>query len=361
MTITYDTLLQRMLSRVPNTIDKREGSIIYDALAPAAMEMAGLYEELDEQMKLSFVTTTSGEYLTLRCAEYGVNREPATAAKRKGYFYGDKKVPVDVPIGSRFAIDELNYVVREKLTAGEYMLECETTGEIGNKLFGAMLPIQYVDKLVRAELGEVLVGGEDEEDDEELRARYYAAVNEQSFGGNIADYKKKLRAQNGVGGVKVFPTWQGGGTVKCTVIGSDYKCPSDVLIQELQNEIDPTPQGTGIGLAPIGHTVTIAGVQDGYFYVEVILTLEEGITGPQIQPDVEAAVESYFNELRKSWERESEIVVRIAQIDARILGVSGVKDILDTQMIYNGQSGIRSNVTLGSEEIPILTKVGVIV
>lgn len=37
--MSYEGILQRMLDRVPNTFDKREGSIIFDALAPAAMEM----------------------------------------------------------------------------------------------------------------------------------------------------------------------------------------------------------------------------------------------------------------------------------------------------------------------------------
>ena len=32
----YDTILQRMLDRVPIQIDKREGSIIYNALAPGS-------------------------------------------------------------------------------------------------------------------------------------------------------------------------------------------------------------------------------------------------------------------------------------------------------------------------------------
>ena len=33
----YDYWLNLMLDNVPNDIDKREGSIIYDAVAPAAM------------------------------------------------------------------------------------------------------------------------------------------------------------------------------------------------------------------------------------------------------------------------------------------------------------------------------------
>ena len=37
--VTYEEILKRMLDRVPSDVDKREGSIVYDALAPAAVEI----------------------------------------------------------------------------------------------------------------------------------------------------------------------------------------------------------------------------------------------------------------------------------------------------------------------------------
>ena len=40
---TFEYLMESMLSRVPDSLDKREGSIIYDALAPAAAELAQMY------------------------------------------------------------------------------------------------------------------------------------------------------------------------------------------------------------------------------------------------------------------------------------------------------------------------------
>ena len=38
--MTYERIVSRCLARVPGTVDKREGSIIYDAIAPAAAELA---------------------------------------------------------------------------------------------------------------------------------------------------------------------------------------------------------------------------------------------------------------------------------------------------------------------------------
>ena len=44
---TFEVILNAMLARVPDTIDKRQGSIIYNALAPAAVELQNMYINLD--------------------------------------------------------------------------------------------------------------------------------------------------------------------------------------------------------------------------------------------------------------------------------------------------------------------------
>lgn len=39
---TFDAIMQRMLERIPDTLDKRESSPVYMALAPAAVELLSL-------------------------------------------------------------------------------------------------------------------------------------------------------------------------------------------------------------------------------------------------------------------------------------------------------------------------------
>ena len=41
--VSYEGILNRMLNRVPDSLDKREGGVIYTALAPAAAEMKIMY------------------------------------------------------------------------------------------------------------------------------------------------------------------------------------------------------------------------------------------------------------------------------------------------------------------------------
>lgn len=348
--MTYDYILNRMLNSIPNTIDKREASLIDTACAAVAAEVAQMYRELDINRNLSFADTATGEYLTRIAAEYGINRQPATKAIRKGLFYGENNVRLEIPLGSRFSYESVNFVAIKSIGPGEYEMECEQPGTIGNAGAGAMLPIDFIQGLARAELADILVPGDDEETDDALKKRYFEAMNEPAFGGNIADYKRKINAIDGVGATKVFPTWQGGGTVKCVIIASDWSAPSETLINQVQAIVDPKPnQGKGLGTAPIGHTVTIAGVEDKAINVETTLTLSEGTTVGQVKPLIEDAIEPYLLGLRKVWEGTQGIIVRVALIEAAILAVPGVVDIANTTL-----NGSAQNVTLTDEQIPVL-------
>jgi uncharacterized phage protein gp47/JayE len=348
--MTFTAILERMLARVPESMDKREGSVIYDACAPAAAELAQLYIDLDTNYSLSFVDTASGEYLSRKTAEFGVNRNTATFAVRLGQFFNASNSLMDVPIGTRWAIGSMTYSATQRISLGNFHMTCEIVGVIGNQQFGALLPIDFVADLARATLGDVLVPGEDEEADDALRQRFYDAVNEPAFGGNMADYKQTLSAVPGIGAVKIYPAWQGGGTVKCTIIASDWSVPSSALIDEVQTLMDPTiNSGQGVGLAPIGHEVTVVGVTGRQINMETTLTLSSGLIPAQILADVEAAIATYLLELRQDWSHQQQLTIRTAQIDARLLSVQGVEDVTGTEI-----NGATSNLTLRSDEVPLI-------
>lgn len=82
--ITYEIILKRMLDKVPDTIDKREGSVIYDALAPAALELQIMYM-VDVILNESFGDTASRKYLIKRAAERGLSPYKASKAILKVY------------------------------------------------------------------------------------------------------------------------------------------------------------------------------------------------------------------------------------------------------------------------------------
>ncbi|GKU75651.1 baseplate J/gp47 family protein [Paenibacillus sp. L3-i20] len=347
---TYEVILKRMLDRISNDLDKREGSVIYDALAPAAAELAQMYGELEVNLSLSFADTASGEYLERRTAEFGIRRKLATKARRKGMFFGTNNTTVHVPLGSRFSGASLTYVVIDRLSDGHYMLESEATGSVGNQGFGNLLPLGFVHGLERAELAEIVIPGEDDETDTALRERYLDSLAEQAFGGNAADYRTKIGELAGVGAVKVTPAWNGGGTVKCTLISAEFSVPDPLLISEVQAKVDPIgSQGKGLGIAPIGHHVTITGAIGTTINVQTTLTLANGVTVGQVREEIQSAIAAYLLTLRQSWKDISQHIVRINQIETRILAVSGIVDTAGTTI--NGSS---SNLTLEQDAIPIL-------
>ncbi len=339
---TYEMILKRMLDRVPNDVDQRQGSIIYDALAPAAAELQLMYIELDRILNESFADTESREYLIRRAGERGIVPEEATCAVLKGRFN------IDVPLGARFSCGDLNYAAVKKIRDGEFQMKCETAGRIGNGQMGTLIPIDYLAGLETAELTELLIPGEEEESTEALRQRYFDSLNSQAFGGNVRDYKEKTNSIPGVGGVKVYPAWSGGGTVRLVLIDSEARAPSKELIERVQTAIDPEEnQGKGLGYAPIGHAVRVAGVTESEVSLSTTITYQDGWSWADVKPYAEKAIDEYFSELAKGWADSEGLVVRISQIETRLLNVSGVVDISGTKI-----NGVEENLALGADTIP---------
>lgn len=340
--MSYEEILQRMLDRVPDTYDKREGSVVYTALAPAAAELQLMCLELDYVRAESFADTASRDALVRKCAERGITPRGAKKALRQGTFN------LDVPIGSRFSLGECNYTVVERLSEGKFILECETPGEAGNRDSGTLIPIAYLSGLQTAVLGDILVPGEEEEDTESLRTRYFAGFDSQAFGGNRADYREKVKALDGVGGVKIERAWDGGGTVRLTVIASDLSAPSDLLVDKVQSAIDPAEShGEGLGLAPIDHVVTVQGVEYQDVDISARYTFQEGWDLAASLPYLENAVDGYFRELAAGWENSESLVVRISQLESRLLNAEGVLDIADTAL-----NGTAQNLVIPADRIP---------
>lgn len=388
---TYEVILERMLDRVSDQLDKRPSSLIYDTHSSTAIELQILYIELEYLIKNSYGDTAAREFLVMLCKDRGITPESATNAVLKGEF-----TPTDIDVtGQRFNIGSLNYVVTEQIAPGQYQVVCETAGVIGNQYLGQMIPMEYIDGLETATLTEVLVPGEDEEETEALRQRYFDSFNEQAFGGNRAAYLEAVRKIEGVGDVKVTRVWNGdirpaemipgikvqtwynsikdtldtevkawletvyeaakekkltvGGTVLVTVVNSlDYGEASSVLLESIQTELDPVQNaGEGYGLAPIGHVVSVKSAETVAVYVTTTVTFEEGSNWTNTKTAIEEVIKAYLLELRQEWAESSYLIVRVSQLETRILGVKGVIDITNTKI-----NGSAENLSLGEYQVP---------
>lgn len=344
--ITYNGILQKLLDNVTEKVDKREGSIIYNALAPCAMEIAIMYTELNNIILETFADTASREYLILRAKERGLIPKPATRSILKGEFN------MNIPLESRFSLGNLTYKAIKKIEDNNFQMQCEQFGVIGNKNTGELIPVEYIDGLTKATLTEVLIPGQDEEETEVFRARYFNSFETKSYGGNVKDYLEKTNSIDGVGATKVTPVWNGGGTVKLTIIDSEFNKASEELIEKVQEEIDPSKDGTGGGIAPIGHIVTVDTVTEIVVNISTNITFSEGNNFLKLQSKITQIVNAYLLELRKDWANQSNLTVRISQIDAKILSIDGIIDITNTRI-----NGTTSNLLVTKYQIPKLGEI----
>lgn len=349
--VTYEGLLRRMLegaAAIDRNLDTREGSVLWYALAPAAVELQNLYIALDTVLSETYADTASRPYLIKRAWERGIEPRGATKAVCRGALLPEG---IEVPAGTRLSGGGLNYTVTGRLEDRGYRLECESPGEQGNGYSGTLLPVEHVRGLERAELTEVLIPGEDEESTESLRKRYFATLDAQAFGGNTADYLEKVSALPGVGGVKVRRAWNGGGTVLLTIIDSLFAAPSAELVASVQERVDPeTGHGAGLGLAPIGHKVTVRGAEGAAVNVACTLTYQAGWDRAAVEPYVQAALAGYMKELSKAWAGQEEpLVVRVSRVESELLGCPGVVDVEGTTL-----NGAAKNLVLEWDQVPVM-------
>ena len=369
---TYDYILTEALSKVPDNVDKREGSIIRDALSPCCYEAAKHILYLADIIEQTYIETANGLWLDGRVIEGGVTRDPATYAKKLGVFKTQLDEPCQISIGQSFSTvgdTILNYTAVQvyvnedgDVVPGSYIMQCNTVGSVGNSYIGRIVPNDYIEKLASAEITTLLYPGEEEESDDSLRERFLANLMKTAFGGNIAQYRQWAKEIPGIGGVQVYPVWAGGGTVKLSIIDTDYNSCSSEFCQTILEKFDPENSGgetgLGLGIAPIGHKVTVSTPLPRTINVSGKITLLPGYKLETLLPQIKLALEEYLLSLRQAWENSDNennysVIVYLGRINFAILNVKGVSSAYELQL--NGtDTDIRLTETSSLQEIPVL-------
>lgn len=352
---TYEYLMELALSFVPEDRDKRQGSVIYDALAPFCQVLAAGAIQLRQFYTQTYAVTATGEDLDNRVAEQGITRFAATHAVRKITVADEDGNPVVLPLGARFSTVSSTSPVNYTITAqyvedgvavpGIYEATCEELGVVGNEYSGNLINITFVQGLASATMTSILVPARNQETDDELRERYFDTLNQKAFGGNIADYREKVMELDGVGAVQIYPVWNGGGTVKLSIVDPIYGPCSPEFIASVQNEIDPEnaagEQGSGLGIAPIGHKVTVVTPDEVTINVTANVVLGTNYTKGQVETPIKEALASYIQSLRQSWADATDLNeyscdVFVSRMSAAIVNVPGVSNV--TGVTLNGQA-----------------------
>jgi len=364
----FEYFMQKSIERVPSGMDTREGSIIYDALAPAAYSMAELAMTVHGIFKDTYVQTAGGEFLDYRATERGMHRNPATHCLVHAKVTDTNGKPYDLDLGVRFAslgVEPIYYQATERVSDGVYVLKAEVAGNAANRYVGQVLPIDNMNDFGYGEITSVEIPARDEEDDESLRRRIMSDNTFTQYGGNVADYIAAMKEIEDVGASQIYPTWNGGGTVKLVILNNDYLVPSGSLLSKVQELIDPKDEkSNGYGIAPIGHDVTVVAPTPLTIKFNVSLDLEPGKSADDVKDDVHQAIESFVNDLRRNkWgelvnERQYELTIYRSRLMASLLQLTGVINV--SELTMNGESKDISMTFNGKhQELPIVGEVGV--
>ncbi len=141
-----------------------------------------------------------------------------------------------------------------------------------------------------------------------------------------------------------------GGAVRLVLIDDRYAAPSAELVRQVQAAVDPeSAHAEGLGLAPIGHFVTVEGVEAVPVDIATTLAYQEGWNWEAVRPYAEAAVDGYLLELARAWaEQEGPLVVRVSGVETNLLTCPGVVDVSGTTL-----NGGARNLELGADQIPV--------
>jgi len=341
----YDKLLEDMKNEIGNEVLKTEGSLIFNALSALAFELEKIYIQIDYILTQSHADTADLKHLEMITADRAIYRKRATNAHVKAIFN------TSIPLGKRFSLKGYNYKVVAELdaTSHTYDLLIEEAGAGANELRGDLIPIDYVDGLESAKVIELLIAGQEAETRDMLYKRYIESFESLSFAGNIAAYKEKINSFSGIGGCKVYPVWNGPGTVKVVVISSDNTVVTEHLLKQLRESANPP---NGYGWTPIGHNLTIESVIAVSLYIETSITFANGYNLKNSETRIKEKITEYLKDIAKVWKNGDEHTtqtVYISRLEAHILEVEGVEDVSNTKI-----NKAPSNLILESNQIPIL-------
>lgn len=283
-------ILERMKSKVPNDLNKDEGSFIHDALTGTAEEIGHSYSLLSEVLNKVFISKALengySEEIELRCSELGIYRKKGTKAKGTVTFTGNtgttipKGTIVQTSTGIKFITLKDYMIIEDSI---DVAIEGESIGRIYN------IDSNMVNELENQVVGVTVVnnktpiaGGTEEETDQELFNRYKLKLDTPSTSGNIGHYKQWALEVSGVGDVEVVPTWNGGGTVKVIVLDSNKKTPSQDIISDVYNHIE--------ACRPVGSVVSVVGAVEIPINIDVKVQLATGETIEGVKKDIKRGV-----------------------------------------------------------------------
>lgn len=273
-TITQADLIDRMLASTDDTFDKREGSVIYDAISSVGVVVYDLLHDYFPRVyNAARLTTATGDDLDDWAAAFGLTRDAATYTYWNLSITNENGAVGDMEVGERLVAhddDSVWYYVGGSIAV---------SAELGEQdIFGIAEPDNEYENITRVEFTTVSQEGHDEESDASLRRRIMREL-QGAKGGNMNNYADLILHQFPLDhpeirpftGVFIFPVQRRAGYVQILPYWDNESANTEdrdavyrvyrEARKTLKEYLDPTDfEGYGFGKVPIGHRVLMKRV-----------------------------------------------------------------------------------------------------
>lgn len=331
-----DEIRDELLSYMSDEYAKEKGYWLWEILKACACGISDLTDMLESAANKLYAEKCSGDELDDYVENWSyIKRKAATRATGwVSFTAGDEGGTV--PAGTYVTNGTVNYITAQDIyiPPGETVSTDATAavyGSVGNceakSINKAVTSIEFV-KAVTNE--SAFTGGEDYEDDESLRERYYEAMRKRANAGNRAYYEELAKECDGVGQAYCVPCPNDvPGTADIYVVNMDGGNVAEGVIESVQAYIDPNRNGDGEGKAPIGAKVTVKDPEKCDVDIDCTTVLYEGYEAKDVEAEIRKRLEEYMREAF------DERILRYNRVGKCILECDGVKDY--TELKVNGK------------------------
>ena len=341
--ISPESLKSEMVSELGSDVNGAEGSYTNNLLSPVAYQLWMGYQQFQKIIDIMFMDTSDGEYVVRRCSEEGIYRREGTKSTGILSFAGSDDTTINA--GTIVQTDDglqFKTLSQGVISSGTAEIPAESI-EIGLKY---NVPAESIQSMVinipgisSVSNSSAFENGSDDESIDELKQRYFLKKQMSPSSGNKTDYIKWAMEVPGVSNAKVYPLWDGAGTVKVVLIGQGNTAVGSEIVQNAQEHINESK--------PIGAAVTVQSASQKSINVSANVVTASDIN------EIKAKFQSKLAEYFAGFSDES---VKINRIGAMLLETDGVDDYYNMTI-----NDVTQNIDVSDSEVPtvgaiILTK-----
>lgn len=340
----HEVIKDRILSHINSDLAKMEGSTLSNIASGVAIDIAQLYAALSTTEDLVFIKETFDEFLDTRINEFGLYRKLGERATGEVYIEGVEGTAIDN--GTKIEYGGLIYTVIQDIVLKNDVEQNVTpvqADDIGlkynlnaNTEFNLIEPTSNVKKITNRV---PFKGGTERETDDEFRERFIIFMTDKATSGNVADYMQWATSVDGVKDARVYPLWNGNGTVKVVIFGNSNTAVDESVLKNCQEYINIKK--------PIGADVTVATPTALNVNIAATLTLESGAILENVKSEFLMMVNEYFKDAGK----------KIAYI--KVLGLlANINEVVDIKNLT--LNGATADISVGDEQIAVANLDGIV-